>query len=257
MKKILILFFIVLFPFTSYASLRFSTSGTMYVDHGNAGGSTPNAGTVYAWVKKSNDTDTTGRIFVKQTSTVSTTGFWVLNIPGVATRLRCTIDFVSSDADAASANNTFVGTSWQFVACSYDGVNAPKLYMGTTPQNLAETAYNGTPVAGTGGRVSDSGGPVLVGSNAAGGAGASFPGDIAMINWIPGKALTLNELKGHMMFPRPYTDSTGVNYSAIFTFYGFNSLGTQADWSGKKNNGTVNGSPSVFPNAPLANPFGR
>lgn len=244
-KKLLTLFLILSFPLTSFASsLLFTDGGPTRVPYGNTG-TDPTVGTIYCWVYP---TATTASRSIFRKISVGLAGGWSL-ATAASGGFRMTIDYAVTDADARTTSGMVVNT-WTFVAGTFDGTNAPKIYSGTLTSPVKELAYN-ISTAPSGARVTDGGATVLIGNiespptTFAGG----YPGRIAMCNFIDGTALSLIQLRSHQLFPRVDLKSK------IFTFFGLTGLITQPDWSGKKNSGTNIGA-VLNPGLPIPNPFG-
>jgi len=63
------------------------------------------------------------------------------------------------------------------------------------------------------------------------------------------RALSLGEIRSLQFHPRV------LSGCVLYSHYGFNGTGTQPDWSGKGNSGTVTGA-TVSNHVPLGSPFG-
>ncbi|MGH7391434.1 MAG: LamG domain-containing protein [Candidatus Rokuibacteriota bacterium] len=148
-------------------------------------------------------------------------------------------------AVAQSVVSTMTANAWQFVAFTWDGTAAPKLYRGTLATAIAELAY-ATSTAGAGAIHNDSAESMRIGR--AEGFGQFNGGRIARVQ-VWNRVLTLNELLQQQFCP--HLTSSDV----LLCELGLNGVGTQFDRSGNGHHGTVSGSPTVADHVPL--PFWR
>ncbi len=244
-KLAIILIALILLPIQAAASLTFPTNGDR-VDIGNTG-TDPTSFTMYAWVKV--NTFSGGTRFFAKINASSLTGYEVFGLAG-SNELRTDVDYSTTDASAISSEANFILTgTWYFVAATFDGTNAPKIYKGTLTSRVNETASYSTQVAPVGSRVTDGGGSALIGNQNSTGVYTSKCGcDIAVINWMPGVVLNLGQLRSHQFAPHPEPETR------YFDWLGMTGTGTQPDLSGHKNNGIVTAS-GVTPNVPIGAPF--
>jgi hypothetical protein len=244
-KIIILLIGLLILPLQTKASLLFTDGGSEKVDHGNTG-TDPTISTFYAWVYP---TSCTAQRSIIRKIDPSLLGNYAL-ATAVTCGIRFTVDYATTDADARGQNNDFTINNWWFVAVTFDGVTAPKLYIGNLTTPVHEIASYSISTAPSGARVTDGGARTIIGNLDNGGVvNAGFQGRIAVANFIQGSVLSLGQLKQHQFNPHAEAGSR------IFTWYGFNGTGTQPDWSGNKNNGTVTGA-KIAPNVPIAAPFG-
>jgi hypothetical protein len=144
-------------------------------------------------------------------------------------------------------NDTPVSTgNWYYIAVTFDAGVSPDvaIYVGSPTSILSESAYT-TSTDGSA-KVADSNNNLHIGNN--GNAANCWDGKIATAQ-IWNRALTLGELQAQQFRPRV------TNGCVLYTHYGFNGTGTQPDWSGNGNSGTVTGA-TVSDHVPLAPPFG-
>ncbi len=215
-------------------SLLFTDGGSERVLHPNTG-TDPTSATLYFWVYPT--AATASRSLFRKIS-VALAGGWSL-ATAASNGLRTTVAYATANADARSPS-ALVANTWQFVATTFDGTNAPKIFVGSLSAIVAELTYN-ISTAPSGARVTESGAQIVVGNieSPASTFAAGFPGRIALMNWMPGVALTEGELRSHQFNPRPHANSK------IFAQYGFNGVSTQPDWSGNGNSGSVTGATQV------------
>ena len=146
-------------------------------------------------------------------------------------------------------NNAITSGAWNCVAMTWDlGAAAGELvniYRGTLTVALTECTY-GTVTDGSGTAGDDSAAPLTIAGD---GTNTGCPGDYA-VYMVCNTVLTLGQLRAWQFSPRRMT--TAVDFKHL----GFNGTGTQPDWSGTGNPGTVT-SMTVAPHVPLCNFFGR
>jgi hypothetical protein len=142
-----------------------------------------------------------------------------------------------------------LGAAWTFVAFTFDDAASPKvkIYAGSRSATVAETTYSLT-TAGAGALTSDAAVDLYVG-NLARATTFPFRGKIDR-GGVVNRALTLAELT------RIQFASIGqANVSGSKLIYLLNGTGTQPDYSGNLNNGTVTGATAIA-GVPLGAPFG-
>jgi len=139
---------------------------------------------------------------------------------------------------------TFVGVTWDF-SVDLDQLNI-HIYLGDRSTPAVESTYDGG-AFGLGSLVSNAGRNAVVGNNEPG--ANDFNGEIANFKYW-NRVLTLSDL-----IAQQYGAPVGAG-CLLHTEYGINGTGTQADWSGNGNNGTVTGS-AVSDHAPIPKPFSR
>ncbi len=171
-------------------------------------------------------------------------GGWNLNINGAATRWAFWQDYATTDAESWTADNAVHTNTWMFVAATKSGANAAKLYYADLGGVLAEETSYTRQYTPSGSYNNDaSGEPLRVGNQVT--LDKGFPGRIAWVG-IWNRVLSLGELQAQMYGRHP---SDGCRF---FMELGWNGTGTQPDWSGYRNNGTVSNSPAVSEHVPLA-----
>lgn len=165
---------------------------------------------------------------------------------GSAGNLRVEVVRATTNTDYIT-NDTPLGTlnTWKCVAITFDSAASAgqivNIYSGTRSVVLAESTY-GTATDGSGTPSSEAAGSFYIGNRA--GLASSFQGRIAVC-MIWNRALTLAELIEQQF--RPHKTSGCV----MFTRVGYNGTGTQPDWSGNGNAGTVTGATLTPDDVPL------
>lgn len=227
-------------------SIDFSGATTGRVDCGS--GSSVNSLaplTVAAWVYPTS-LATGRRIFAKSGGGVAVNlGMDV----GTSSRLAMFVDYTGTDLTVISASGLLVTNTWQFVA-GVDGGSgvAPKLFYGTRNAAVAEVGSYATQTTPSGTRGNDGGNVLYVGNQST--FNAAWPGWIFWIG-IYNEAMSAGQLRRLPMHPRVTANCR------FFMFSGLLGTGTQPDWSGQKNNGTLGGTTAAARNAPLPWPVVR
>lgn len=156
-------------------------------------------------------------------------------------------DFWAFDISGTVYNRVFfddvMTTDWQSIAITWErDVIAPAAYRGTLTTALSD--ITNTSSTGSGG-FDDSAATLFTGTNFD---GNTIGMSLALL-MIWNRILTIGELEAQRW--RPHKN----NGCVFFAHYGFNGTGTQPDWSGNGNSGTVTGA-TVSPHVPLGPPFG-
>ena len=146
--------------------------------------------------------------------------------------------FATSTGDILSANNWYV----TFLVDGGAAV-ATRIYHAQLGSALAEVSY-GIQDTPTGTLTTDAAGSVLVGFRDS---TRRFIGDIAVVA-VWEEAFSLDQCIAQ------YWRVSMTANSQLYSHLGFNGTGTQADWSGKANGGTVTGT-TVTSHAPIPQPF--
>lgn len=168
-------------------------------------------------------------------------------LSGTGGDVRLQLDQATTDTNYITSNAPLALNTWTCLAYTYDQAATPRIhiYAGTLSALMAEATY-GTATDGSGNAADDSAGAWLWGNRSA--FDRALQGRIAVgMAW--NRVLALGELKAQQF--RPHVTSGCV----IFNIFGFNGTGTQPDWSGNLNAGTVTGA-TVGPHAPLRPAFG-
>lgn len=157
------------------------------------------------------------------------------------TRVACSRLTSGTDpvVDIATGNVT---TGWNFAAFTCDWFVAMTAYHGAYPTPCVDRTSGA--VVGTGTLTTDAAANWTMGSNQGSLVNAAAPYTIAWIG-IWNRLLTLGELQDQQF--NPHVTSGCV----LFSHYGWNGTGTQADWSGGVRNGTVTGATLSTDHAPI------
>ena len=236
MKRLFSICLVLLLSFVPMqAALDFS--GTDDVDHGSA--ATLDQQSVWTkmfWLKATTLSDN-NRIWGKgdPAHTISLT-------ISPATELVANVRRGTGEDLYVTNNASLVTGTEYFLAISFDSASAANerfnVYLGTLVTPPVELTY-----------VTTDEGSGIVGDDSAQNyvIGPTWEGPISWHgNW--NRLLTLGEITTQWFRPHPTADNV------IFTHYGFAGTGTQPDWSGNGNSGTVTGA-TVAEHVPLPQPF--
>lgn len=185
-------------PFLS-KGLRFRNFANCRVTHSNPIGiSSPTVFTVYAWVRA---TGTTGRLFSK-TEPTTNLGF-MQGLLFSTNAFLVNVDYSgANDASSQTVDNAVVQNVPFFVATTFDGTTAPKIFFKYPWQAVVTEASYASQTAPEGSRVSDSGGPFIVGSRNASVGDNPWIGDIYLFHLIVGATLGVEQLTRHAIEPQ-------------------------------------------------------
>lgn len=212
-------------------SLTFGAATSDRVDIGTAASITAlDPFTVLAWVRPT--TLTTARMFYGKGSPVGkifrlsgTAG----NIQTIIARAGGNVSYTTNDTPLANTN------VWYLVCLVYDTSKGAgevvNMYTGKLNSTAVESTYSSTVDASLA-TLTDATFNGFIGNNNAN--NQAFQGDIAYFALI-NRALTLGEVTSWQFKPRVIPGT--VEFIAL----GFNGTGTQPDWSGNVNAGTVTG----------------
>lgn len=205
-----------------------------------------NVGTFLAWVYPTN-VSTSARVIVIKG--LGASGRRALEIRDLADGdLRVQVARATTTLEARSQSGVVTANEWQFLGTGFDanGVDADQeLYRGTLGSSVAEISSYAAQSVGSGATGDNSAKNQFVGNRETDNQG--FVGRIAWVGmW--NRKLTLEEIRAQQF--RPHVTSGNV----FFMHVGFNGTGTQPDWSGNLNNGTVTAA-TVVDHVPLPLPF--
>lgn len=232
-------------------SLDFGTRAqTRYVSWGTMGDDEMTAGTIFAWIYP---TDAGTGVFDNTVLSRWTPapgdycGLAVGDQNVSFQRVRATLYTV-----VTSSSNNVVNNAWQFVAAVWNtgGVNGDqKAYWGNLTTIVTEVATYTSQAVGSG-ALTGMATNVYTGGNPDSTFEVDFAGRIAIVGRCTSQ-LTLGQLQTVQWRLLP-----ALSFSAtLFSILGYAGTGTQPDWSGSGNNGTVT-SATVGDHVPIGLPFG-
>ena len=163
-----------------------------------------------------------------------------------AATLSFNVDRATVDTSTVSSTTVPTG-AWTCVAATYDGTDGGRIFQGSLTALLTENSYTVNTV-GSGAIADNSAANLFVGGDGSG-SNNSFNGNVDSVA-VFNRRMALAELQSHQFNPRV------ENGCVLFTRLGFNGTGTQPDWSGNGNSGTVTGATAADP-APLMRPWRR
>lgn len=235
-------------------ALSFVHGATEYVNHGSdVSLDDMDPCTIMAWVKvDALDASERNLLINKESGTDEGLSFYVGFNSGspqlIAIRQSTTATWHT--ATAVAANFTHWGTGkWVFVVAVLNFGGTARLLVGDLSNVPAEPSAYTSQVAGTGAVQTDAANDLIVANGRGIATFWRFGGDVATKHIVE-EALTNQQIIQQWM--RFSLRST----SRLFPHYGFNGTGTQADWSGNLNNGTITGNPTVVDHVPLGPMFG-
>ena len=257
MKHPIILFIALalIFPSPALASLVFGAATSDRVNYGSGASMDDlTSHTVTMWVYLDSYVDGKTMFGKRANSPVSS----FKNRFGLETNatdtnggLRVAFSQSTSGLTYRTGNAGITAGKWWFLAYTYDSGATPRvhIYRGDLSTIVTETTY-ATAADGSGTYSTDASQSVIVGNtlNVAGAFADSFPGKISNVAYY-NKVLSLAEIR--MQQFRPHVTPNTV----LFSYLGFTGTGTQPDWSGHQNAGTVTGA-TTTPHVPLGPAFG-
>lgn len=194
------------------------------------------------------------KIVTKRTDGVS--GNWTLGIGnntfGGAPVLALITDraYDTTTMVAESVDNTLVAGKWQFVGFTDGGAGVnPKLLAGDLTTLCVEPSYRAAVTAPAGALTSDAAANVLIGNRDRATPSDSMSGAIAWAG-IYSADLSVAECQAIQFRTAKHLSTNVLNMHL-----GYNGTGTQPDWSGSGNNGTVTGA-TVADHVPLGPQWG-
>ncbi len=156
------------------------------------------------------------------------------------------IQRATTDAVIVTPTGQFSTGEWTCICFTYDETDGPRVFTGNLTTALTEVSYT-TRTVGAGSTNADNAGPLNIGNRASG--DAKSPDGRIAIHRLFNTRKTLAQLQAQQF--RPYPTSDLVLYQIL----GFNGVGTQPDYSGNGNSGTVTGATQAD-HVPLGPPFG-
>jgi hypothetical protein len=162
---------------------------------------------------------------------------------GNLNRVEFVVTRATTNASATSATNSVSTNLWQFFAFTYDETDGPRIFRGTLTSRVVELGYSAGPTVGAGATTTD-GSTLWIGNQQAASPSLAFTGRIAAFSYIA-KRMTLLELA-----TQQFCFMSAFGDSRVLMQLGYNGTGTQPDWSGNFNSGTVTGA-TVAPHVPV------
>jgi hypothetical protein len=215
--------------------LKFTNLSTDLVNVGNIV-TDPTTISMWAWTAPTT-LSTTGRIFGKQ-AVAGGGGFINFRLTATSGALRLAVDYSGTDATSDSVGGVVVAGQPNFIAATFDGTNAPKLYSGNMQTPVSEVSYS-VQTAPVGSRVTDASGPVMIGNTTSGGT-VSWSGTVWTAGWISGVLYDVKQLQALQEGTLPPKIATGG-----YWLLGQNGARVVIDQSGNGNNGTITGAVPV------------
>lgn len=164
---------------------------------------------------------------------------------GNSNSIEFKVDRVTTQALARPVDDVITEGAWYFIAFTYDESDGPRVFIGTREARITEPSYDIRTV-GVGATLDDDGGDFGIANIPVVDVGLSCK--IAFLSYY-NRRMALSEIQTQQFRPRK---TSGCR---MFFHLGFNGTGTQPDWSGYGNSGTVTGA-AVSPHVPLAPIFG-
>lgn len=213
-------------------ALAFTESSTDKVNHAS-GTSLDNIaqGTILFWIKPTNVTANFREICGKLNATLGT-GINVFRV-GANGNYRIAVNRATANqrVDIAVANLT--ANAWNFCAFTWDITNGgPTSAIGSLTSIAVLDSTNATD--GSGAQEDDSTYEFIVGDADPSFTTVCIGADIAVM-MVFNTDLSLGEIRQQQFWPHKTSNCV------LLTQYGYNGTGTQPDWSGNNNNGTVTG----------------
>ena len=207
-------------------ALSFGDGTTDNVDHGNdaALGTMPQF-TVMFWFKPA-EIGSQFRVIASKTNNAGTAGWQIAKSTGVP--LQLFVLRTSGNHEVTLNSSLLDTTNWHFIACTADITNGgPKMYHGTMTKSVADESTFAFDGGGT--QISDASDPLWFGNGESG--SLSWQSDLACAA-VYDTDLSLGEIRKLQFNTAHWNDHSNC---LVFTHYGFNGTGTQADWSGNGN----------------------
>lgn len=157
-------------------------------------------------------------------------------------------DRATTDTLVRSSVSLFASNAWRFIAATDENNVAPRLYWGSLTQAVAEVSSYNLQMTGVGSPADDSANGIRVGVNQTSSGQNNAKSRFAYIQ-IYNRRLSLGELESLQWRMR------ALSGCVLFLVPGYNGTGTQTDYSGNGNHGTIVSTASVADHVPI--PFRR
>jgi hypothetical protein len=239
MKRILLVILLLATltaPDTLVASLTFGAATSDRVNHGSAASLDNLDPFSYAlWVYPT--TVTGNRIIIAKSSAAGSPNGKFLGFEGASTRIQFIVDRVTTDTNYVTNLTALTTNKWWFVAVTFNSAGAvgeiANIYQGDLTATLAEGTYS-TATDGSGANRDEAAISLSVANSTPATPASAFQGRIAWVG-VWNRELSLAELRAQQFHPAK------TSGNVLFAAYGFNGTGSQIDWSGNANAGTVTG----------------
>ena len=233
---------ILLFFSNSWASLSFSDNSTDNVNHGNLSIiDNIDQGTIILWVTL-DDVSNSFRIFSNKTAPGDPDGRLFYRPGADGTTFSMQITRATADQTVTTTAST-LSTGWNYMVVTWDVPNgAPRSYHGDLTTIVTDVSSGATDGSGT--QNDDSNQDLFVGGDPG---TFAIPGDIARFMLFD-IDLEIGEIRKQQFHPYGHPNLV------VWSEYGFNGTGAQADYSGNGNSGTVTGATQAD-HVPLGPPF--
>jgi concanavalin A-like lectin/glucanase superfamily protein len=161
--------------------------------------------------------------------------FWRLPVTN-AMRLR--VKHATTDAFQVTIDNTIVVNTWQYVGATFDASDSQdvRLFRGTLTSAVAECSYAAGGFDAVGARVSNGAANKLVGTDNTG-TDVTFSGTISVVHIWSGRRLSAADFEQVRLNPA----AVGPNCVVLTQLGSIHGTGSQRDYSGQANHGTVTG----------------
>ncbi len=216
-------------------ALTFGVGTAERVNHGSATSldnlpDSANGMTVLLWTYVTSRTD--ARKFASKARASLGAG-WQLGLNGTTGNVQMLCERATTDAFRVTNDTPIAANTWIFLAADakISASPATHIYTGTLTTSAVESTY-GSDQDGSGAYNSDAARDFMGGNIDATTPNLSIPGRIAWIG-LWNRVLTLVEIQEQQFAPHV------TSGCVLFSHYGYNGTGTQPDWSGNGNNGTV------------------
>jgi hypothetical protein len=237
MKKFALILFFVTGRLFAASSLTFDGSNDS-VDFGSGTsidlGSTSagNTFTVLAWAYRL--TASNPDVIWSKTATGFSVEKALLGANG-SNNPRVAIGRATVFCNATASTGEFTANVWRFIGATWDGTTVPHLYIGSLTKMIDEVSSYSVQDAGSGTIHDDSGNGMTVGAYYPGlTASSAFNGPIGIVMQF-NRVLSVAEMQDLQFNPRP------IPGCVFFSALARGGLGTQLDFSGNGNSGTISG----------------
>ncbi len=154
---------------------------------------------------------------------------------GVNQQGRVNITIARTVGASATSFASVINNNPTLVVTSFNFVDGPKIMIGLTTSTINEQGYQAGPTLGSGVLTADTGDLELFNRTAS----RSINSIFHRVVFVCGRIVTLSEIQANQWVETP------IPGTKVLFNLGWNSLGTQQDYSGTGNSGTVGGAPTI------------